>query len=64
MCSQELLAQQEESAVSPDNTQALIADHMRILLVAEHTWLQHAIAQLQDRVALGTAGSATKPASK
>jgi hypothetical protein len=45
--SQELLAQQEEREPAPDHTQALITDHMQTLLAAEHTWLRHAITQLQ-----------------
>ena len=54
--SQELLVQQGECEPVPDAMQALVTDHMRTLLAAEHEWLRSAIAQLQRRRGVGIAG--------
>jgi hypothetical protein len=55
--SQELLAGPEERQALADDMQALIIDHMRTLLAAEHEWLQRAIVQYQHRSGVET-GSA------
>src|SRR5260221_9085497 len=62
--SRELLAQQEEREAAPDDVQALITDHMRTLLAAEHEWLQRAIAQYQRRSGLEIEQSGAEPASR
>jgi hypothetical protein len=47
--SRELLVQQEEREATPDDVQALVTNHMRTLLAAEHEWLKRTIVQLQSR---------------
>lgn len=61
--SQELLAGPRERESAPDGMQGLITDHMRILLAAEHAWLQRAIAQFQRQPGEWTAGSGAEPVS-
>jgi hypothetical protein len=61
--SQELLAEPLERILASDDVQALITDHLRMLLAAEHTWLCHAIAQVQHLCAGETGGPGTKPVS-
>lgn len=46
--SQKLLVEPRERASALDNMQALVADHMRTLLAAEHEWLTRTIAQLSS----------------
>jgi hypothetical protein len=59
--SQALLTEQGEAALAPDDMQALIADHMRALLATEYEWLRHAIAQVQHKSGVGTAGAEPVP---
>ena len=59
--SQELLAKPREREAAPDDIQALVADHMRTLLAAEHEWLQRAIVQFKHRSGVGTTGPGAEP---
>ena len=59
--SQELLAEPGKRELAPDDMQALVTDHMRTLLAAEHEWLRRAIAQFQHKSGVWTAGPGAKP---
>lgn len=47
--SQALLTGQAEYALTSDDLQPLVIDHMRILLAAEHEWVQRAILHFQQQ---------------
>lgn len=59
--SQELLAKPRERESAADDIQALVADHMRTLLAAEHEWLQRAIIQFKHRSGAETTGPEAEP---